>query len=125
MCVYIYIYIYMGGAPRNPAPRNHFMVWIVKPSGCHCADGHFTSIVHWGSTNIVACRPPLGALALSLSLVHLAAVVVLHRLVGRQDLYEDSAIISTTPSPPTKTLDFGGFDSSRLLILKGGNSHVR
>ena len=30
-----------------------------------------------------------------------------------------------TPSPPTKSLDFGGFDSSRLLILRGGNSHVR
>ena len=30
-----------------------------------------------------------------------------------------------TPSPPTKSLDFRGFDSSRLLILKGGNSHVR
>ena len=33
--VYIYIYIYnsvreMGGAPRNPAPRNHLLVWIVK-----------------------------------------------------------------------------------------------
>ena len=30
-----------------------------------------------------------------------------------------------TPSPPTKSLGFGGFDSSKLLILKGGNSHVR
>ena len=29
--------------PRNPAPRNHFLVWIVKPSGCHCTDGHLTS----------------------------------------------------------------------------------
>ena len=28
-------------------------------------------------------------------------------------------------SPPTKSLDFEGFDSSRLLILRGGNSHVR
>ena len=28
----------MGGAPGNPAPRNHFLVWIVKPSGCHCTD---------------------------------------------------------------------------------------
>ena len=28
----------VGGAPRNPAPRNHFLVWIVKPSGCHCTD---------------------------------------------------------------------------------------
>ena len=31
----------------------------------------------------------------------------------------------STPSPPTKSLDFRGFDSSRLLILRGGNSHVR
>ena len=60
MYIYIYIYIYihahtympggsrplreMGGAPRNPAPRNHFWgVWIVKPLGWHCTDGHLTS----------------------------------------------------------------------------------
>ena len=30
-----------------------------------------------------------------------------------------------TPSPPTKSSGFGGFDSSKLFILKGGNSHVR
>ena len=30
-----------------------------------------------------------------------------------------------TPSPPIKSLNFRGFDSSRLLILRGGNSHVR
>ena len=30
-----------------------------------------------------------------------------------------------TPSPPTKSFDFRGFDSRKLLILKGGNSHVR
>ena len=29
-----------------------------------------------------------------------------------------------TTNPPTKSLDFRGFDSSKLLILKGGNSHV-
>ena len=29
------------------------------------------------------------------------------------------------PSPPTKSLGFRGFDSSKLLILKVGNSHVR
>ena len=34
-----------GGAPRNPDPRNHFLMWIVKPSGCHCTDGHLTSRV--------------------------------------------------------------------------------
>ena len=32
---------------------------------------------------------------------------------------------SSTPSPPIKSLDFEGFDSSRLLIIRGGNSHVR
>ena len=31
----------------------------------------------------------------------------------------------STPSPPTKRLEFRGFDSSRLLILRGENSHVR
>ena len=30
-----------------------------------------------------------------------------------------------TPSPPTESFDFRGFDSSKLLILKGANSHVR
>ena len=28
----------MGGAPRNPALSNRFLVWIVKPPGCHCTD---------------------------------------------------------------------------------------
>ena len=32
----------MGVALRNLAPGKHLLVWIVKPSGCHCADGHFT-----------------------------------------------------------------------------------
>ena len=36
-----------------------------------------------------------------------------------------NVIVYSTPSPPTKILDFRGFDSSKLLILKGGNSHVR
>ena len=61
MCIYIYIYVYiyiyitirvlciyiieMGGAPRNPAPRKRFLAWIVKPSDCHCTDGHLTSRV--------------------------------------------------------------------------------
>ena len=32
---------------------------------------------------------------------------------------------TSRPSPPTKSFDFEGFDSSKLLILRGGNSHVR
>ena len=74
MCIYIYIYIYiykarkpdpvreMGGAPRNLSPRNHFLVWIVKSSGCHCTDGHLTSRVSLRIQHFVECRPPLGAL---------------------------------------------------------------
>ena len=31
---------------------------------------------------------------------------------------------TATPSPPTKSFDFRKFDSSKLLILKGGNSHA-
>ena len=58
----------MGGAPRNSAPRNRFRVRIVKPSGCHCTDGHLTSKVFTEDfKNIVECRPPSGALPLSLS----------------------------------------------------------
>ena len=34
-------------------------------------------------------------------------------------------IVAITPSPPTKSLDFRGFDASKLSILRGGNSHVR
>ena len=40
-------------------------------------------------------------------------------------IYICPAVLSHTPSPPTKSLGFRGFDSSKLLILKGGNSHVR
>ena len=27
-----------GGAPKNPAPRNHLLAWTIKPSSCHCTD---------------------------------------------------------------------------------------
>ena len=46
----------MGGAPRNPAPRNHFSVRIVKSPGCHCTDalggtGYRRVPTHLGSTS--------------------------------------------------------------------------
>ena len=34
-------------------------------------------------------------------------------------------ISSSMPSPPTKRLGFEWFDSSKLLIVRGGNSHAR
>ena len=49
----------MGGAPRNPAPRNHFLIWMFKSPGCHCT-------VVFGEQNIVECPPLLGALPISL-----------------------------------------------------------
>ena len=56
----------MRGAPRNPAPRNHLLVGIVKPSGCHCTDGHLTSIVFTEDQKMsYSADPPLGALLLS------------------------------------------------------------
>ena len=55
----------MGGAPRNPAPRKHFLAWIVKPPSCHCTDA-------FGKKNIVECRPLLGALPPSLMTRHAA-----------------------------------------------------
>ena len=44
----------MGGAPRKPAPRNHLLVGIAKPSGCHCTDA-------LGGKDIAECRHLLGA----------------------------------------------------------------
>ena len=37
----------------------------------------------------------------------------------------DCDVVFATANLPTKSLDFRGFDSSRLLILRGGNYHVR
>ena len=47
------------------------------------------------------------------------------RVSGAVHLADVGVEIRATASPPTKGLDFGGFDSSNLLILKGGNAHVR
>ena len=33
-------------------------------------------------------------------------------------------VLCIRPGPPTKSLGFDLFDSSKLLILRGGNSHV-
>ena len=45
--------------------------------------------------------------------------------ISRNSSSSSSSSSSSTPSPPTKSLDFGGFDSGKLLVLKGGNAHVR
>ena len=39
--------------------------------------------------------------------------------------FVSDSFLLDAPSPPTKSFDFGGFDSSKLLNLKGGNLDVR
>ena len=46
----------IGGAPRDPAPRNHFLVRIVRPSGCHCTDA-------LGGTNFRRVPTPLRSIS--------------------------------------------------------------
>ena len=56
----------MGGAPRNPAPRNRSSVWVcqtIRPP-LHKWALEKQSF-HWGLKHIVECRPPLGAIPLS------------------------------------------------------------
>ena len=54
--------------------------------------------------------------------IYVYIYIYIHTSVSRRDTQEAKL---GTPSPPTKSLDFRGFDSSRLLIPRGGNSHVR
>ena len=63
-------------------------------------------------------------ICLSLSLYIYIYIYMVHRLLLLRMLQRVGCDIHT-PSPPIKSLDFRGFDSSRLLILRGGNSHVR
>ena len=71
--------------------------------------GMFNKIDAWTdrSFNLGLSRPEAGSII----------CIVLHALCYIMSWY--------TPSPPTKSSGFGGFDSSRLLILRGGNYHVR
>ena len=55
----------MGGAPRNPAPKSHFLVWIVKPSGCHCTDAFGGDKYRWVPTPLRSTFPSLWLLAAS------------------------------------------------------------
>ena len=55
----------MGGAPRNRSHRNHLLVWIVEPSGCHCTDRHLASRAFTEDSQISqSADPTLGALPL-------------------------------------------------------------
>ena len=97
MCIYIYICISLGCDTRTPSPPTK------------------------GSKPGLASRPNSTGLVYTYYLLLVLldfciCIIVLFILV----------IISIiiTPSPPTKSSGFRGFDSSRLLILRGGNYHV-
>ena len=73
VCIHVYIYIYIFVT----APRNHLLVRIVKPSRCHCTDGHLTSRVFTEDQKISQCaEPPLGALPLSLIVYHIIVLII-------------------------------------------------
>ena len=58
--------------------------------------------------------------------IYIYMITMIYKLLlSGSGQWSESTWVQGTPSPPTKSLGFGGFDSSRLLILKGGNSHVR
>ena len=43
---------------------------------------------------------------------------------GFSGLVHPGASRTTTPSSPTKSSGFRGFDSNKLLIIRGGNYHI-
>ena len=62
-------------AVRLPGEQR-FLALIVKPSSCHCADGHSTRrSFRRGSKDVVECRPPSGALPPSPRAVRKLAIV--------------------------------------------------
>ena len=48
----------------------------------------------------------------------------LEQILVAEFLLCELGVHPSTPSPPTKSLDFRGFDSNKLLILRGGNYHI-
>ena len=65
------------------------------------------SSIIWSITSIISI-----AVTVSITIRTIIIIVLLLLLI-------------ITPSPPIKSLDFRRFDSSRLLILRGGNSHIQ
>ena len=118
ICVYIYIYIYIyvwvfdANMCRTPSPSHPF-AGPASPHTCHIL--------------------PPSEIDLGLCLTVFAGSggkYLFHRIGWKGRIWQlcsssHKAVKSCTPSPPTRSLDFGGFDSSRLLIIMGGNSHVR
>ena len=51
-------------------------------------------------------------------------VIMFTSMIAVSIIVNTITTITTTPSPPIQSLDFRGLDSSKLLILRGGNSHV-
>ena len=68
-----------------------------------------------------ADRLALQSVFILYSLLTVHIILLFYIQLSLNSLYK----LQFTPSPPTKSLDFRGFDSSKLLILRGGNSHVR
>ena len=107
VCIYIYIYIYIC------------TVIMMQETTCHIYSNN-VCVGNWSNQ-------------LSYHGIHQAYC----NIQGFKSFWTDNGrnhlsrgekhrlVDSGTPSPPTKSFDFRGFDSGRLLILRGGNPHVR
>ena len=61
MYIYIYIYIHIwevGSAPRNPAPREHFLVWTVEPSAASVTFQKFHRILQTHGAKTTTTKTP-------------------------------------------------------------------
>ena len=117
MYIYIYIYIYDTEVRPRPAPaasgcsrpRPLGLLIKIQQRGVQWKQGVVIYIILY--TSLLYDTTPIHCTTLPL-----------HPPVMNTQL---SGARAHTPSPPIKSWDFRGFDSSKLLILKGGDSHVR
>ena len=73
---------------------------------------------------MIMCITVITILTIMITMITMITIMI--TMITRITIMITMIMITTkTPSPPTKSFDFREFDSSRLLILKGENSHVR
>ena len=57
--------------------------------------------------------------------IHVCVYMYVYMHVCMYDMLDVAlSTVGVRPSPPTKSLSFEGFDSNKLLILRGGNYHI-
>ena len=113
-----------GGSSSSSRPRSlpradhHRLATLRLPLKRYSSGGGAGSLIIVIVVAITANYPPLGVI-----------IIITTNIIGGTCSFRCRRSLPRTgggtPSPPIKSLDFRGFDSSRLLILRVGNSHVR